>query len=177
MENAMLCLDILSKINNVYTFIVNRYNSAMLTYFQYKYDNFIVTKIDTHDVGDDKICNVFYYYENKLYNKIYRQQTSNNKICIGYLLDIPNNNDIKQIIMAELVHTDNTVSIVIPDTLLSLIKKCAGPLQDFYDNENEYIYLNQEDIKLISDDIDIQKYLLHITYIDMSIIKKKIKII
>ena len=37
--------------------------------------------------------------------------------------------------------------------------------------------VTKEDIKLISDDIDIQKYLLHITYIDMSIIKKKIKII
>ena len=177
MTNAMLCLDILNKINNVYTFIINRYNSAVLTYFQYKYDDFIVTKIDTYDVEGDKIYSAFYHYENTLYNKIYIQQSNTNKICVGDLLNISISNDIKQIIMAELVHKDKTVSIVIPDTLLSIIKRCAGPLRDFYDNENEYIYLKQEDIEIISDDIDIKEYIIHITYIDMSIIKKKIKII
>ena len=82
--------------------------------------------------------------------------------------------------MCEWMNIQTNKNTIVTDNLLHIIKQYGGPNNDFYNYKEQPLYLVMNNIKDIIDNniiTNIDNYVIQITFDNMDMINKKIKII
>lgn len=180
---------ILNRVNNIFNGYNYIYNTLYNTIYKPLYatimntpNNFIVYALKHYTLDNsNSIKIVDYFYNSELYTIIFDDTYVPDNILKKNRLNIYKKEKYASIIMVELVHKTTNKEEIVSDSFLTLLKRYAGPNEDFYNYIEQPIYINRIGIDALIHDNDIidniDNYILHITYNDMSIIKKNINII
>jgi hypothetical protein len=184
---SLLLLDAVDSISSSYNYIYNTIENTMCTYFKESHDDLRIHTVQTYTIYTNPhtsivIQKVSYYYTDILYTIVYDDDNSPNvPIYKGNVLKLNTNNKNKsKIIMCEWMDKRTHKKTIVTDQLLHIIKQYGGPNNDFYNYKEQPLYFTMNEIKHIIDHkkiSDIDSYVLQITYDDMDMINKNIKII
>ena len=184
---------ILNQIHNMiygYNYIKDMFHNC-IAYFDIDKPDLSIANIKVNFVSN-KNSNIHidqeitYYYHKKIYKIIYDSNyISSKNYNLGDIIDINVFGKKNNIAMIEIFNKENNQTIIVSELFENYIKEYAGPNYDFYNYDKQPIYLysntihtyidNDDIVKLILDNTD--NYMIHITYMDMTLIEKQINII
>ena len=180
---------ILSQIQNsinMYNYVQSSVNN-LLTYYHIPNEDFIIKKVKLNTI-ENKYGTTFiqqdilYYYKDNKYKIIYDNENDIYKnYKEGDIVDIKIKNNKNSIVLIEIENIKTKETVIVSDVLEKYIKMCAGPNDDFYNFDNQPIYLYKDLTNTYNLDEDIiennSNYKLKITNMDLNIINKKFNII
>lgn len=179
---SLLLLDVIDTVSSSYNYIYNTIENTMCTYFKESHDDLMIYSVQTSTTNESIVVQkVSYYYTNILYTIVYDDDNSPNvPLYKGNVLKINIDDNKKNIIMCEWMNIQTNKNTIVTDNLLHIIKQYGGPNNDFYNYKEQPLYLVMNNIKDIIDNniiTNIDNYVIQITFDNMDMINKKIKII